>query len=148
MSVYPDSSYRAAAASCSVLLNNPKFKQYITWMRRDRDSSTTLSMQEKREFLAKVIRTPIGEVEVDSMLAQEVTLSPDGSMKIKMPSKTDALKIDNAMMGHDAPKKIDVEHKYTVGDLIRDIAGRDTSLIPSKQEIEDLDNMKKAEKDE
>ena len=59
-----------------------------------------LSVEEKRAFLARVVRTPLEEVTRKSDLCQEwseTTTKDGGSERIKMPSKLDAIKLDNEL---------------------------------------------------
>lgn len=59
-----------------------------------------LTIEEKRAFLAKVVRTPLAEVSRESELCQEwseTTTKDGGSERIKMPSKLDAIKLDNEL---------------------------------------------------
>lgn len=62
------------------------------------EASTVLSILEKREFLARVLRTPIGEIDHKSDLCQERTFiegQEETSVKIKMPDKLKAIQLDN-----------------------------------------------------
>ena len=61
---------------------------------KEREAEGVLTLAEKRLFLARVIRTPIGQVTSDSDLAQEVTVD-EKSMKVKMPDKLRAIALDN-----------------------------------------------------
>jgi hypothetical protein len=58
-----------------------------------------LSFDEKREFLAKLVRTPIVEVDEESELAEEMRVSPDGTTSVKIPSKLKAIELDARIMG-------------------------------------------------
>lgn len=57
-----------------------------------------LSFDEKRAFLAKVVRTPVGEVDGMHELAQELRVSRDG-ISVKLPSKLQAIELDARLMG-------------------------------------------------
>lgn len=97
----------------------------VRWLKKQAATSTVLTIAEKREFLAKVLRTPIGEVDESNPLAQEVTYESVGGqrgrlkrgqddegneeceplrerIKIKMPSKLEAIKLDNDLSGEGA----------------------------------------------
>lgn len=90
-------------SNASKLLTNTNILTEIERIRSEIDKAAVLSLQEKRKFLANVIRTPIHEVDRDSPLCQtyEYSSTNDGSKEIiKMPSKLEAIKIDNDMMGH------------------------------------------------
>lgn len=73
---------------------------------KEREADGVLTLAEKRLFLARVLRTPVGQVTADSDLAQEVTVD-EKSMKVKMPDKLRALALDNdlAIEGAEANKE-------------------------------------------
>lgn len=73
-----------------------------------------LTKQEVGEFLANVIRKPIGEIDHNSPLCQERVYTvgrEEDSIKIKMPSKLDAAKVAIGLYGWDEPQK----HVVAVG---------------------------------
>ena len=74
-------------------------EEILAKAKRKAEQSRFLSLEEKREFLANVVRTPVGEVDETSSLVQEVTHSADGSRKIKLPDKHRALELDARLMG-------------------------------------------------
>lgn len=61
-------------------------------------SGETLSKHEKRAFLARIVRTPIGDVSAASDLCQEHTVT-EGMTKVKMPSKLQAIELDAKLAG-------------------------------------------------
>ncbi len=69
--------------------------------------------------MAKVVRTPVGEVDERSELAQEIEHKPDGTRKIKMPNKLDALTLDARLCG-----ELDAAPRISVGLRLEVIAGR------------------------
>ena len=58
-----------------------------------------LSFDEKREFLAKLVRTPVADIDAESELAEEVRTAQDGTMSVKIPSKLKAIELDARIMG-------------------------------------------------
>ncbi|MCK9587815.1 MAG: terminase small subunit [Terrimicrobiaceae bacterium] len=92
-----------ACQAGSRLIEKAHIKKYITQLiakaKRKAERPRFLSLEEKREFLAEVVRTPVGEVDEFSPLTQEVTYSADGSQKIKLPCKHRALELDARLMG-------------------------------------------------
>lgn len=90
-----------------------------------------LTVEEKRAFLAKIVRTPLGEVTKDSELCQEWSLT-DGERttteRIKMPSKLDAIKIDNDLATDGAQA---VGNK-AVADALPDLAAMVASVFKAK----------------
>jgi hypothetical protein len=59
---------------------------------------TLLTIQERRQFLADVVRVKVGEVDERSPLAQSVEYGKDGK-KIRVPDKIKALELDAKMAG-------------------------------------------------
>ncbi|MCK9587764.1 MAG: terminase small subunit [Terrimicrobiaceae bacterium] len=92
-----------ACQAASRLLEKPHIKRYVNELiakaKRKAERSRFLSLEEKREFLANVVRTPVGDVDEFSPLTQEVTHAADGSRKIKLPDKHRALELDARLMG-------------------------------------------------
>ena len=144
--VYPDSSEAAASSSCSDLLNNPKIKVYINDLRNRIESEQVMSFHEKRKFLKEVKDCKVGELTADSHLAQEIKIdvAMDGqeTITIKIPSKLEAIKVDNAMMGHNAKVEVEVTAFSTI---LKAISGT-TEGLPSEEEKQQLRDMKQAER--
>jgi hypothetical protein len=75
-----------------------------------------LTQEEALQYLARVVRTPIGEIDQTSDLCQERTYvegNEETSVKVKMPGKLDAIKLMASMCGWNAPQKL--EGNLTVG---------------------------------
>ena len=74
---------------------------YLQQVLRVDARGTILTLKERREYLAKVVRTPIAEVNEQSVLCQEVNRDGEtGAVtKIKMPGKLDALRLDAELAG-------------------------------------------------
>jgi len=85
------------------VLRKPYIQEYVDELKgrlADRaQESMFLSLDEKRRFLAKVVRTPVDEVDETSPLAQEVKYLPDGSVHVKTPDKQRAIELDARLMG-------------------------------------------------
>jgi len=64
-------------------------------------------------YLVEILETPVGEVDQDHRLAQEIGYDSEGRMKVKLPSKGDAMKQIAAMGGWNSPTE--VKHSGTVG---------------------------------
>lgn len=58
-----------------------------------------LTFEEKRKYLAKIVRTPIARVDEFDEIVSEVKESVDGSKTIKMPDKLKALELDSRLTG-------------------------------------------------
>jgi hypothetical protein len=80
-----------------------------------------LSFDEKREFLAKLVRTPISEIDEESELAEEMRVSNDGTTSVKIPSKLKAIELDARIMG-EFKDSMRLEVSEKVIDLAQDFA--------------------------
>ena len=70
-----------------------------------------MGRDELRTYLETIIRTPVGEVTVDHIIAEEVEFREDGSIrKIKLPDKLGAAKMLAQMHGWDRPAGDAVAH--------------------------------------
>lgn len=108
MEVYKCSRETAEDCAWRLMAEPDKFGivRRFTFLREQVASAKVLTAQERREFLASVVRTPVGSVNEHSPLAQEVTYEENerGSRtKVKMPGKLEALKLDAEMAGELSP---------------------------------------------
>lgn len=86
----------------SLLGQNPDIQKRVKWIQSQAATETVLNIREKREFLARVVRTPLSEVDADSDLCQEhteTTTATGGSTKYRMCDKLAAIKLDNDLEG-------------------------------------------------
>ena len=92
------------------LLAQPKVKMYFAKLRETAFLANVLSLAEKRSFLADVVRTPIGEVDIGNKLAQGVRYKDGEMVELKMPDKVSALKLDAQLAGElvDKPTQVNV----------------------------------------
>ena len=90
---------RDATVKGSALMRNPKVKAYYDTLRQTAFFANVLSLAEKRSFLADIVRTPIGEVDVANKLAQGVRYKDGEMVELKMPDKISALKLDAQLAG-------------------------------------------------
>jgi phage terminase small subunit len=74
-------------------------KERVEYIKAQAATSAVLSIAEKREFLAKVLRTPIGEIDERSPLCQSFEIGKEGERKYKMPDKLKAISEDNDLAG-------------------------------------------------
>jgi hypothetical protein len=85
------------------LLRNHDVQRYYLHIQEkasvDAQKSRFLSFEEKRDFLAQVVRTPLEDVDESHPIAQEVTYGADGSRKIKTMDKHKAIELDARLMG-------------------------------------------------
>jgi hypothetical protein len=86
------------------ILKTPRVSAEVQKIREKAFSREALSYSEKRAFISRAIRCPVGELHEGSDLAQEVTIteSKEGTTKkIKALDKARLIEIDNKMAGHD-----------------------------------------------
>ena len=102
---YPKSSDESARRAASLLMTNIDVTAEIAALRAKGDEkagSAVLTHAEKREYIARLLRTPIGDIDHTSDLCQERTYTvgkDEDSVKVKMPDKLRAIEIDNKMTG-------------------------------------------------
>lgn len=85
------------------ILDRPKSQEYVHELKEKLADRATqkrfLSFDEKRAFLARVVRTAPGEVDCSDDVAQEIRVGSDGTTTVKLPSKLQALELDARIMG-------------------------------------------------
>lgn len=99
---YADAAYKEAGfknhrSSASRLLANASIQRRIAALQLENCEMSKIDRQEALAYLASVVRTPIGHVTADSPVCQEYSeaTTPEGQtyLKVKMPSKIDALRL-------------------------------------------------------
>lgn len=63
------------------LSRNVNVRQRVSELQQKSATATTLSLQEKREFLAKLVRTPIGSIDETSELCQAAEYQVSGGLR-------------------------------------------------------------------
>lgn len=81
------------------LLSEPKVKEYLASLREAAFLANVLSLAEKRSFLADIVRTPVGKVDINDKLAQGVRYNKGELQELKMPDKIGALRLDAQLAG-------------------------------------------------
>lgn len=91
----------SAEAAASRLLRNDKVSARIAEVQRASAAEGVLTLREKREFLALVVRTPIGQIDENSPLCQwfRRTTGRRPSLEIRMPDKLQAMMLDAKLAG-------------------------------------------------
>ena len=115
LGAYPKATKHSAGTLASLLEMKPKIQAELKRLQSKTETSTTLSRQEKREFLARVVRANLGELDESSDLVEKVDRNHDKDgnrikTTIKLPGKAQCIEIDNRMAGHNEPE----EHKHTI----------------------------------
>jgi phage terminase small subunit len=90
------------------LLAEPKIKAYLSHLRETAYLANVLSLAEKRSFLADIVRTPVGKVDINDKLAQGVRYRDGEMQELKMPDKISALKLDAQLAGELVEKSTQV----------------------------------------
>jgi len=88
-----------AKSAGSKLLGLPKVRSYLANLREAAFLANVLSLAEKRSFLADIVRTPVGEVDINDKLAQGVRYKDGEMIELKMPDKISALRLDAQLAG-------------------------------------------------
>jgi hypothetical protein len=102
---YPKAAYDSARTRGPGLFANAAIMEEISRMRKEAEKQSTsavLTLAEKFDFLASVVRTPVGDLDRDSQLAQEWTEETNafgGKTKVKMPCKLRALELHAKLAG-------------------------------------------------
>lgn len=102
--VYPRAKESSASPMAARILKRPDVVAYETAMRRAAQSEAHLTLEEKRNFLARVVRCRIDQEPNDSDLWQEIRdheTETSITRHRKLPSKTDCIKLDNELAGDD-----------------------------------------------
>lgn len=73
------------------------------------------SKEKALSYLVEVLETPVGEVDQNHRLAQEVGFDVSGQMKIKLPGKNEAMKQLAAMAGWNEPEQHKLEVEVRLG---------------------------------
>lgn len=106
-------SQNGAAEGASRLLKNDKVAAYISAEQERLSERSRIKKWQLLEFLSDVITTPVGEVDENSALVQEVTRDEVGEetvrTKIKMVGKIDAVDRLVRLLGWNMPEKIEVD---------------------------------------
>lgn len=99
---YSAKNVNSASVCATYLERRPRVQAYLRSLREATWTANVLSLAEKRNFLAEVVRTPVSTISEDSPLAQKlkVTTSEKGEYKeIEMPNKLKALELDAKLAG-------------------------------------------------
>jgi phage terminase small subunit len=110
---------KAAKSAASRLRQHPDVAAYITAVQKIAATGSVMDRQEAMEYLTRNVRTPIGEIDESSDLAQEVTRDEVGEetirTKIKMPGKIEAIDRLAKMLGWFEPEVQKVQFEVIIG---------------------------------
>jgi len=137
MKVYPDCEYKSASASATRLLEDVRISQFVNYLKEDLEKTCNINKARNLIELGKIAFTSIAHLHntwierkdfdeltddqkaaIESIDTKTVTVNFDDQtkeieyVKIKLFSKTDAIKTINEMMGYKSADKI--EHSGTI----------------------------------
>lgn len=111
----------AAEVQACRALKNPKVKAYIKAERARLQEAGEFERSNLVDYLVKVIRTPVGQLDGGSPLVQEYTVE-DGEtgtrIKIKMANKLQAAKQLAEVMGWNKPQEVKVDLSEKLAEII------------------------------
>jgi len=122
MSAFPRTKKRETARSSYQKLEaDPRIPARIKELQEATETDLVLTRQEKREFLARIVRANLAELDESSDLIESVTRRYDKEgnetgTTYKMPSKAQCIEIDNKMAGHNEPEE--VNHNFEGGVML------------------------------
>ena len=146
-------SRAAARAAASRALTRGNVKTRIAELRAPQTAAALLTKDEKRRYLAELLRTPIGQITPDSVLCTEfVTIQVAGGnrgklrrgnassgnetegvpviqTRVKMADKLRAIELDSKLAGHFEPDRIEVEAGSKTLDVIAARAKKVGSIL-------------------
>jgi hypothetical protein len=112
-----------AANRATKLIRKPEVQAYVAELKARlaarSQSDRFLSLDEKRDFLARAVRTPIGEIHIHSDLASEIRPTPHGDV-VKSVDKLAALQLDAKLAG-ELTERVDVNVSPRVVDLAQSL---------------------------
>lgn len=114
MQAYPDVERDSARSNVHRLIAKDSVRERIEWLKAEAARLFVVNKAEIVRDLYVAWKTPIGYVDPESPLAQEVTYDAEtGAItKVKMPGKTDMLKLLVQMEGLEKPKEMMLTVNY------------------------------------
>lgn len=104
---YAEAGYSPNQGNSSLLKSNQMVSERLDFL-------LDFTLAEGRRYLADILRTPIGKIDADHPLCQELTRvegAEFSSTKIKMPGKLDAFDKMAKLKGWYAPEKSEIKHE-------------------------------------
>jgi len=121
---YEYAGYKRDKKRACQLSHHPEVMARIAELRNTLEQTTLLDLNKMLVYLEQVILTPAGEVDVRSRLCQEFAQTERAgttTLRVKMPSKMDAVEKLIKLRGWYAPEKVAMEAGDTLGDLLAKI---------------------------
>lgn len=98
---YELAGYKRDDASACRLSRNPKVKARLAWLKRQAAAVDVLTIAEKRQFLARLVRCKPSEEPPESDLWNGIEDTEQGR-RYKLPDKLRAIALDNDLAGEGA----------------------------------------------
>jgi phage terminase small subunit len=129
---YERAGYKARGGSADSLackmLRKDKLMAYVRAARRRMAEADQYQKWQLIEFLTRAITTPVGQIDEESDLAQEVTREEIGEQvartRIKIVGKLDAAKQLATLLSWNAPEKITLDASEQLAGLLQKIRSR------------------------
>ena len=110
----------SAQVACSKMLKDPEVQDLMELMQEQAASKLTMSRVGKRERLKRIVDVKITEIDLEDLdkkdhdLIEKITYRYDrhgdvASATVVLPSKLQAMEMDNRMAGHNEAEKIEIE---------------------------------------
>ena len=120
---YEAAGYKARGASAdslaSKMLRKDKVSAYLKKRRREMAEASQIEKWQLVEFLQRGLFTPVGKVDENSDLAQEVTTDEVGETvirkKVKMVGKIESAKLLATLLNWAEPEKHEVKFEVVIG---------------------------------
>jgi phage terminase small subunit len=108
-----------ADQAASRLLGTVKVARYLEQLRKE-----AMERDDLVQYLVDVLKTPVGKIDANHVLAQEWSMDEAGGIKVKMPAKLAAAAQLAAIMGWNKPQEVKVDASDKLADIIRRIRAR------------------------
>lgn len=112
----------AADVCASKMLRTPKVAAFVKRRRREMAEAAQIEKWELIDFLTRGLRTPVGEINEDSDLAQEVIEDEIAEQvvkrKIKMVGKLECAKQLATLLQWNAPVKVELDSTAELAELV------------------------------
>ncbi len=103
LQAYPSASPRTAEVQSSRLITRPDIRATLDHLHSQVETQAILTLQEKRAYLARIVRTSATDVRPGTDLVQAITTAKDGSQTLRMPDKLRAIYLDARLAGELPP---------------------------------------------
>ncbi len=103
LQAYPSASPRTAEVQSSRLITRPDIRATLDHLHSQVETQAILTLQEKRAYLARIVRTSATDVRPGTDLVQAITTAKDGSQTLRLPDKLRAIYLDARLAGELPP---------------------------------------------